>query len=114
MNSLLLADNFRRTTKIISSYIIIAKHQAAALSAKMQNDFNSSVSSTSVLKPTFYAAACGVTAKMDKISNMGKAVGPWAPSGIGNGAYNKIIANVRKCGRIFSQKQSSSGKLEYS
>lgn len=37
---------------------------------------------------------------------------PFAKAGIGNDAYNKIIANVRKFGRVFTQKQSQSYKIE--
>jgi hypothetical protein len=52
---------------------------------------------------------------MDKMATTGKSGQlPWAPAGIGNEGYNKIIANVRKFGRIFSQKQSKSGGLAYS
>jgi len=57
----------------------------------------------------------GVQAEMDKMATTGKGGQlPWAKAGIGNDAYNKIIANVRKFGRAFRQKQSQSYRLECS
>lgn len=52
---------------------------------------------------------------MDKTSNTGKAGQlPWAKPGIGNDAYNKLIANMRKYGRMFSQKQSQTYRVQHS
>ena len=111
MNSLLLSPNFLQATEITNPYIVAAKNQRLVLSEKIGREFTSSVSPISELKPVFFAAVCGAVA-MDKISKMAKSGQlPWHPGGIGNGAYNTLIKNMRKFGRIFREKQSQTYRL---
>lgn len=52
---------------------------------------------------------------MDKMATTGKAGQlPWAKAGIGNGANNKVIANMRKFARSFALKQSQTYTIQHS
>ncbi len=67
------------------------------------------------INPIFNLTVFGNQAKMDKMATTGKGGQlPWAKPGIGNGANNHTIGQMRRNGRRFRDIQSRTHRISHS
>ena len=114
-----LSESFSGCSQTENPYMRVAKQYAADFSKAFQSAFDFACSLANqqieVIKPIFFTAVNGFMPKMDKISGRAKAGQmPWPQPGIGNGAFNTIIAAQRKFARIFRDLQSRNYSIQYS